>query len=158
MGKAPCSPFAGFGASRGGVSVTPGLEERTLDQAQDDSMGKKCPHEEYCVSTAKTACLSRSHPPYLPASRARGVSTLCPLGRAPTRRGTLFTPTPLPRNLTISVSHCLCLFISHSLSLSPSPTTFSLPGPHSATEPLPCDRSSLRVVWRTLQTCDGWQR
>lgn len=54
VGKALCRPLPGFRASCGGVFVTPGLGDRALDQAQDDSMGKKCPQEEYRSSTAKT--------------------------------------------------------------------------------------------------------
>lgn len=116
MGKAPCRPFTGLGASCGGVLVSPGLGERALDQAQDDLMGKKCPQEEQRLRLPSRLGLIRISSSLSPCWDAGGGPGSLAPPQGPDRRAgprvtSLFF---LCASLPLSVSHCLCIFISDS--------------------------------------------
>lgn len=109
------------GVSWGSVGH-PGLGERALDQAQDDSMRKKCPQEEDLASTAKTTTLVTASSPLSPQWEEQGDSRLpAPYGDPKPEAGTFGTRT---HPLSVSVSRCLChsltVSVSHRLCVSPS--------------------------------------
>lgn len=125
VGKAPFRPLEGHRPSCRGAFVTPGLEERALDQTQDDLMGKTCPQEEHHVLTAKSARAYRSLVLRVPAGRAGGC-------RPGAERGGPVAPNQRvgpgsPLYSLFSVLPCLCPSCLH-LSLSVSlPVSLSLP-------------------------------
>lgn len=125
VGKASFRPLEGHRASCRRAFVTPGLEERALDQTQDDLMGKTCPQEEHHVLTAKSARAYRSLVLRVPAGRAGGC-------RPGAERGGPVAPNQKagpgsPLYSLFSVLPCLCPSCLH-LSLSVSlPVSLSLP-------------------------------
>lgn len=106
------------GVSWGSVGH-PGLGERALDQAQDDSMRKKCPQEEDLASAAKTTTLVTASSPLSPQWDEQGDSRLPGPSRGPQTRGWDPRHTHAP-SLTVSVSHCLCISLSLCLTVSVS--------------------------------------
>lgn len=88
----------------------PGLGERALDQAQDDSMRKKCPQEDNLASAAKTTTLVTASFPLSPQWDEQGDARLPGPSRGPQTRG--WDP--------LCVSLCLCLTVSLSPYLSVS--------------------------------------
>lgn len=86
VGKGLCRPLCSpaQGVLWGSVGH-PRARDWALEGAQDDSMGKKCPQEEYHASPAKTTPAYQSLPPNLPAGQQGGSGLSGPSPQAPPR-------------------------------------------------------------------------